>query len=205
MNTPFAIIHRSCDKEREPIVNDLLKVFKHASVMEAVDGEKLTRFILPIPRRHPWENKETSLGNIGNTVSHCDIYLKALQEGKKVMGILEDDAVVVGDVDTYVEAIGQWDILYLGVNEVVEGTETDTGILVKRSWGTHAVICNRKAMNAITDTYYKTLCEGYAYPADWLYNRAIKDYNLIAYCPKQNTVIQKPGLISVVTQNLRKE
>lgn len=201
MNTPFQIIHRQCDIDREPLVNDLLKVFKRATVFEAIDGQQLKH----LPRRHPWENKETSLGNIGNTASHCHIYLNALKEGKEVMGILEDDAVVVGDVDSYLEVAGQWDILYLGVNEVVEGIEKDTGILVKRSWGTHAVLCNEKAMRAICDTYSRTILERYAYPADWLYNRAIKDYNLIAYCPKQNIVIQKPGLISIATQNLRKE
>jgi hypothetical protein len=42
------------------------------------------------------------------------------------------------------------DLIFLGVNEIVEGKPTaKTGIrIVTRFWGTHAVIVSRKAMMA---------------------------------------------------------
>ena len=93
------------------------------------------------------------------------------------------------------------------MNEIVEmGDETRVpGICsVRRFWGTHAVIVRRRAMLAILDMYQTSIQDGYGLPADWLYSYAIKRSSLRAYAPIVPLVRQRPGLVSLISGNLRR-
>jgi hypothetical protein len=97
------------------------------------------------------------------------------------------------------------DLIFLGVNEIVEGEATaNPGIQkIERFWGTHAVIVGRKAATAIFEVYTQSLKDGYALPADWLYSFAIKEKGLIAYAPSIPVIRQRPGLMSLTSGNVR--
>ena len=195
----WVVIHRSCDTEREVCVEGLKKVFPQIRVVEAVDG----RSCLTHPRRHPWEGT-TSLGNIGNTVSHLDLVLSASTSQKERVFVFEDDAVVVGDLSGVLELIPEpWDLFYWGTNEVVEGDEAGEFVRVRRAWGVHAIVVRRSAMKAVLDAYINSVAEGYGYPADWVYNRAIQEGGLLAYTPKTSLIVQQGGLVSVNTGQVR--
>ena len=200
MNCPCFVIHRAKDKERECYVDALKKEFPNLVVFEGVNGEDLKG----MPCQHPGEFRKTSYGNMGNTMTHFMIMKQTMDSKADKVCIFEDDAVVVGDYETfYKEFPHEWDILYLGVLEVVEGDKKEDCYEVWRSWGTHAVILKQTAMDAIMKTFKKTLQEGFFYPADTLYNRAIKDYKLKAYAPLKSHIIQQPGLLSFISGHIR--
>lgn len=189
------VIHRACDTEREHLVNDLQAVFD-CTVFEGIDGSTLQ-----VGNKHPWQG-QTTAGNLGNTASHVAIIKQSLET--ETVGILEDDAVVVGELDAFMNAVPEdWDMLYLGVNEIVAGFKLDTCFCVRRCWGSHAVCLRPKAMKAVLAVYEKSLQDGIGLPADWLYNAAIHQYRLKAYCPLINLVEQKKGLVSIATGNIR--
>ena len=115
---------------------------------------------------------------------------------------------MVGSIGPYLEDITRLppaDLIFLGVNEIVEGEPTaNPGVQkVLRFWGTHAVIVGRKAMLAIFEVYTQSLKDGYALPADWLYSFAIKEKGLIAYAPLVPIIRQRPGLVSLISGNIR--
>ena len=198
----FVVIHRSCDTEREPLISRLQEAFPLLRVSEAADGEMFQTH----PRRHPWEDTPTSSGNIGNTVSHMDLVLAAQNGTTDRLFVFEDDAVVVGEISGVLERIPEpWDLFYWGTNEIVEGTEEGEFVRVKRAWGVHAIVLRRSAMKAVLLAYIDSVAEGYGYPADWVYNRAIKEGSLIAYASKTNLIVQQPGLVSVNTGKLRSQ
>jgi hypothetical protein len=138
-----------------------------------------------------------------------------------VIGVFEDDAEMVCGVDilmNYINAVEEinpdWDILFLGANEWVESlpfAETkgkpqfDLVRRIERFWGTHAFLIRRRAADLVVATHEKLLKEGFAYPADWLYAKTIKEYKLKVYGPAdpKSMIRQKPGLVSSITGNIR--
>jgi GR25 family glycosyltransferase involved in LPS biosynthesis len=207
MEFPCVVIHRSQDKEREPILQELeQKLGFLLQRVEGVDGNLLVA--QGFPRKHPHEGFPTTPGNIGCTASHILVLQSALKGGWSHVGIFEDDAVAEGDLGKFLRDMSgrQWDILFFGVNEVVEGwpfSGQPDILQVRRFWGTHAVVVGRRAMEAIMETYKKSIHDGYALPADWLYSWAIRDHGLIALCPSQNLVTQKKGIVSVISGAVR--
>jgi GR25 family glycosyltransferase involved in LPS biosynthesis len=132
-------------------------------------------------------------------------------EGKYML-ILEDDVEYKSSFFKYIEnsfkITPEWDILFLGVNEIVESTETSNPAIrrVTRFWGTHAVVLSRKAVTKICEEFKTSVKDGFALPADWLYSHTIKEHGLVAYCPTEprTFVQQKEGLVSTCTGNVRK-
>ena len=204
---PCLVIHREQDKERAPSIFYLeTSLGRQIQRFEAISGDYLIE--QGFPTKHPREPNPTSAGNIGCTASHIDILEAALRSGYTHCCIFEDDAEVVGAVKPYLAEVNQLspaDLIFLGVNEIVEGEATaNPGIqTVQRFWGTHAVIVGRRAMLAIFEVYTQSLKDGYALPADWLYSFAIKEKGLIAYAPSIPTVRQRPGLLSLTSGNVR--
>ena len=201
-NVPCFVIHRQQDIERESCIVDLEAwIGTKIQREEGIDGSIYQHWW------HPWTGTTTP-AEIGCLMSHINV-LNKFPEKAKYICLFEDDAEGVGDFDGYLErvfALGEPDIIYLGINEIVEGEETaDTGIKkVSRTWGAHAVIFNQKAVTAILKTHNEYINKGFALPADWLYNYAIKECNLTAYAPIVATIRQKPGLISKITGKMRK-
>ena len=138
-----------------------------------------------------------------------------------VIGVFEDDAEVVCDLDTLVNYMNtveeinpDWDILFLGANEWVDSlpfAETkgkpqyDLVRRIDRFWGTHAFLIRRRAADLVVMKHTELLGKGFAYPADWLYAKTIKEYNLKVYGPSnpKSMIRQKPGLVSSITGNIR--
>jgi GR25 family glycosyltransferase involved in LPS biosynthesis len=211
---PTVVIHREKDKEREVFLQEFeTKMGLELQRIEAIDGETFCKEN-EIPRKHPREG-ETSVGNIGCTVSHLGICETFLETEHEYVCIFEDDIELncePTDIYEYIEyswALPEWDMLFLGTNEIVEGEPLEEIPLisrVKRFWGTHAVLLTRKAARAILDEFHQSVASGYALPADWLYSFTILHKNLIAYCPSDPLacVKQKEGLVSTCTGNLRR-
>jgi hypothetical protein len=204
MKFPCVVIHRSQDTEREPLITDLETALGTGlSRYEAIDGNTL----YSLPRRHPHETVPTTLGALGCVASHVDLLRSAFLAGESHILIFEDDACMEpgADVVGFIRGITQpYDLLFLGVNQVVDGVKEGDLWRVRRFWGTHAVLCTQKAMRAIMDEYEETVRLGYAYPSDWLYARAIQTAGLIALAPVKNLCSQKKGLVSVITGKVRR-
>lgn len=211
---PTVVIHREKDKERD----FFMKTFEETlglelQRVEGMDGESLVAS--GHPQKHPRDGGETSYGNIGCTATHVSIVNTFLEESEfDYICIFEDDVELITeptDIYEYIDyswSLPKWDILFLGVNEIVEGEVLQEQPLlskVKRFWGTHAVLLTRKAAQAILNTYADSLQQGYALPADWLYSFAIQQENLVAYCPTDPLacVKQKEGIVSTCTGKLR--
>lgn len=205
LKIPCIVIHRQIDVEREPTIRELeRKLGRELQVLEGVRGDTLIE--QGFPRKHPIERKPTSAGNIGCTASHLQILQNILSGDHKAVCIFEDDAEYVSDFSSYVSQIpDDWDICFLGVNEIVEGEPvSDTVVQVRRFWGTHAVILREKAMRSIQEMYFQSLKDDYALPADWLYSYAIQRFHLKAYAPKKAHIRQKPGFVSTISGNIRR-
>ena len=205
LKIPCIVIHRQIDVEREPTIRELEKnLGRELQILEGVNGNTLIE--KGFPRKHPIERKPTTAGNIGCTASHVQILQNILAGEHKTVCIFEDDAEFVSDFSSYLSQIPEnWDICFLGVNEIVEGEPVSESIMkVRRFWGTHAVILREKSMRAIQEMYFQSLKDDYALPADWLYSYAIQRSGLNAYAPKNAHIRQKPGFISTISGNIRR-
>lgn len=204
---PCLVIHREKDKEREPLICSLEESLQRKlQRFEGMDGVSL--IATGFPTKHPREPEPTTAGNIGCTASHVEILDACLRSPYQGCAIFEDDAELACEpifLWQYLEEDkGEWDICFLGVNELVEAEPFREGLAhVKRFWGTHAVILKRKAMLAILEMYQQSLKDGYALPADWLYSYAIQRSGLIAVAPIKALVQQRPGLVSLISGKRR--
>jgi GR25 family glycosyltransferase involved in LPS biosynthesis len=208
-----AVIHLDSATERLPIIEKLRKVLIHElEVFSAKDGtewEKSSKIV----KAHPREKKAVSRGEIGCTHSHIDIIHGSVKKNNKFTLIFEDDCEVVGTQDDIYGFIHRashlpatWDIILLGANEYVESTKFDDNYTrVNRFWGTHAVIMTEKAMKAVLKTFADAQKAGQFLPADWLYNEAIKQHELVCYGPTKLDALckQKLGLVSAITGEKR--
>lgn len=207
LDVPCFVIHRHRDTDRESCITEL-EAWIGITIQreEGIDGGLVAA--TDFPRRHPWTGTTTA-AELGCLLSHVNILEKFPAKAQYIC-LFEDDAEGVGDFDGYLERVFALDkpadIIYLGVNEIVEGEGTaDAGIKkVLRSWGAHAVLFNQKAAAAVLKTHNEYVKKGFALPADWLYNYAIKECDLMAYAPVAATIRQKPGLISKITGKVRK-
>lgn len=214
MKHPWFVIHRQQDVERMPLVEDLKKVIPDIHIFSGLDGSQF-QFM---PRLHPEEYKPVSLPVMGCAMSHLTILRKCYKLGLEQVGIFEDDAVLKGDVSGCLEMDMKCDIYYLGLSNMLKGTisfdpedryTTDNGMIlytqfnVKRSYGAFGYIVNRKAMEAILNTFTNCLSEGFFYPYDHLLNKAIQDYGLKAKTPMKPLVDFKRGLFSSLSNRIR--
>ena len=202
MEYPCFVLHRSRDTEREILMQDLSRSLRTpVNKIEPMDGETLIQ--KGVSRKHI-QGGLASAATISCTSSHAFLNQVLLPTNTSAVCIFEDDAVIQGDVNTFVKEMKDWDVLILGANEIVQGDLMDQKVYkVTRFWGSHALVLNKKAMKAVSETYKKTLDEKVTYPADWLYNRAIKEHSLRAYAPVKNLVVQKKGLLSTATGSIR--
>jgi GR25 family glycosyltransferase involved in LPS biosynthesis len=150
---------------------------------------------------------------LGCSHSHIDILYNTLKERLPFALIFEDDCEMLGtqdDIYGFMHRASQlpqeWDMLLLGANEYVESTPSSGAYTyVNRFWGTHAIILKEKAMRAALKVFADAQKRGEFLPADWMYNEAIKQHNLICYGPKDISSLcrQKKGLVSSITGNTR--
>jgi GR25 family glycosyltransferase involved in LPS biosynthesis len=215
-NIPFYCIHLEREEGRLELMRSLEEGLGRPLVMwSASEGSEIAK--LGWPRRHPHQG-QTKDGELGCLASHIRI-LDLMRTD--VIGVFEDDAEIVCSLEvlqTYINAVEEinpdWDILFLGANEWVESlpfAETkgkphyDLVRRIQRFWGTHAFLIRRRTASLVVSKHKELLGQGFAYPADWLYAKTIKDYNLKVYGPAdpKSMIRQKPGLISSITGNKR--
>jgi GR25 family glycosyltransferase involved in LPS biosynthesis len=215
-NIPFYCIHLESEESRMELINTLEERLGRPLVMwPASVGSEVAK--LGWPRRHPHQG-QTKDGELGCLSSH--LHILTFMRGD-VIGIFEDDAEVICEKETLEAFVGtveeidpDWDILFLGANEWVESLpfaknrakpQFELVRRIQRFWGTHAFLIRRRAANLVIATHEKALKEGFAYPADWLYAKTIKEYSLKVYGPAdpKSMIRQKPGLVSSITGNIR--
>jgi GR25 family glycosyltransferase involved in LPS biosynthesis len=205
------VIHLESATERQPIIDKLRSTMIHnLEVFSAKDGtewEKSSK----IAKQHPWEKRPVKRGEIGCAHSHIDIIHGSLKSKEIHTLLFEDDCEMIGsrdDIYGFIHQAGkEWDMLLLGANEYVE-SEAAPGAYkrVKRFWGTHAVILSEKAMRAALQVFADAQKRGEFLPADWMYNEAIKQADLVCYGPAKLDMLcrQKKGLVSAITGKERK-
>jgi len=204
------VIHLDSATERQPIIDKLREtMIHHVEVFSAKDGtdwEKSSKIV----KQHPFEKRPVERGNIGCTHSHVDIIYNSLKSKEKHTLLFEDDCEMIGsrdDIYGFIHQAGkEWDILLLGANEYVE-SEAVPGPYkrVKRFWGTHAMVLSEKAMRAALQAFADAQKRGVFLPADWMYNEAIKQADLVCYGPAKLDMLcrQKVGLVSAITGKVR--
>lgn len=180
-----------------------LEVF---SAKDGAEWEKSSK----ISKQHPLEKRPVKQGEIGCAHSHIDIIYGSLKSKEKHTLLFEDDCEILGsrdDIYGFIHQAGkEWDILLLGANEYVE-SEAAQGpyTRVKRFWGAHGLVLSEKAMRAALQVFADAQKQGVFLPADWMYNEAIKQADLVCYGPAKLDMLcrQKTGLISAITGKKR--
>ena len=153
--------------------------------------------------KHPLPDETITPGMIGCLLSHMTI----LKETKEDILIFEDDCEYVSDYSEFIRNVPKFDILCLGTNENVdyklEGNSNY--VRIKQFWGSHAIIIKYSAIEAILKTYEKYKSRKRFLPPDWVYNYAIKQFNLRVYAPKNPKQFfkQKNGLASTANGLVR--
>ncbi len=208
------IIHLPAAKEREGHIAALRAALPDwpIEVTAASDGAAWDENPL-VEKAHPWTGERISRGNIGCTQSHILLLRDAVLQRKSVI-LFEDDAEIVvpgkevNDFVAHVQGLSgeRWDIILLGATEYVTAHPIDArAARVRRFWGTHAMIVGVRAAEAALVAWDAYQREGKFPPADWLYNRAIADGQLMVYGPTlpKQLCRQAPGLISAITGKVR--
>jgi len=170
-----------------------------------------------VAKAHPWTGERVGRGILGCAESHLLLLRDAVLERRGVI-LFEDDAQVVvsgKEVNEFVQYVqgvsgtppaAPWDIILLGANEYVTSHPIDARTArVRRFWGTHAMIVSLRAAEAALVAWDAYQREGKFPPADWLYNRAIADAQLMVIGPAlpQQLCRQAPGLVSAITGKVR--
>ncbi len=204
------IIHIDTETERNSLVETLQTQFQ-AKLFSALRGHEV---VLPgYPLRHPLPHEELTLGMIGCAESHRRVLIEGLFDGTQYVGIFEDDAVFCGKdvklLDFWIDNCvpSNWDMLCLGVNEIVQPCEKQNDLCVKvsRFWGTHALIVKRETITKLLGMFEQLQHQGIYPVADWWYSYAITQYNLQCYAPANPKAffVQKEGLVSAITGKVR--
>lgn len=153
--------------------------------------------------KHPLPDETITPGMIGCLLSHMTI----LKETKEDILIFEDDCEYISDYSEFIRNVPKFDILCLGTNENVdyklEGNSNY--VRIKQFWGAHAIIIKYSAIEAILKIYEKYKSRKRFLPPDWVYNYAIKQFNLRVYAPKNPKQFfkQKSGLASTANGLVR--
>lgn len=207
----WLVIHLQSATDRLPLIQELKDKMGHVTLFYAEKGEGWLNDPTTA-KKHPYPPHQTvRQGEVGCTHSHVWI-LRAANATAEDVGIFEDDCEVFDGYSAkeflrvtdaaYPEA----DIILLGATEYVESLPLAPRYKrVTRFWGAHAMLIRRKALHAILKTYDDGLAAGIFYPADWLYNEAIKRYGLFVVGPEKPKTFcrQRPGLVSGITGIVR--
>jgi GR25 family glycosyltransferase involved in LPS biosynthesis len=192
--------------ERLPIIKTLeTNLQTNIVIFHAFDGKDYVELYKDF--KHILYGQKINAGMIGCVLSHLEVLKNTKSD---TITIFEDDCVFHGNLEelhSFIQNAPPFDILCLGVSELVESTKTDDPNYLRayRFWGTHALIIKEEAAKKIIETFKKYKSEKRFLPADWLYSYAIKEHNLKAYVPSNiyKYVTFKRGLYSTVSNRIR--
>ena len=191
--------------ERLSIIEELQQSLKtNINIFNAFDGTNHVEQFKDY--KHILYGQKINAGMIGCVLSHLEL----LKNTESDIIIFEDDCIFHGNLEelhTFISSAPPFDILCLGVSELVESQKSQYSEYVRafRFWGTHALIIKKEAAKKIVETFERYSKEKKFLPADWLYSYAIKDNNLKAYVPTNifKYVTFKRGLFSTVSNRIR--
>jgi GR25 family glycosyltransferase involved in LPS biosynthesis len=136
--------------------------FIHAVDGQNEDLQKYNFQVIP-DWIEPYSSKIMTKGEIGCSLSHYLLWERIVKEGWKQVMILEDDVVLSPHFSQILEEkkeeINQlpYDLLYIGrrpLNEASEQKISDSFILPKRSYGTHAYILSLSGAQKLINSNY---------------------------------------------------
>lgn len=227
------VLHLESVTTREPLIQSLKAAMDLSfNIFNAFTGAEWWR---TMPRQHPWKFDAITQGMMGCTQSHLAILRIidgehsynlsepkcGIQDGEFVRTddlpryIFEDDATLVKPVEalnTFLHSIEkagiEWDVILLGANDYVlsESIEGHPLVsLIKRFWGTHAMLVKRSIVPTVRKVFYNAIRNGIFLPLDWLYNETIKNEGLRVLGPTnpREFIVQAPGFVSAITGKTR--
>lgn len=192
-------------KERKPLIKQLeADIQQPITIFEAINGKTHVSDYLEF--KNVDATGSIKPGAIGCLLSHVELLESTSQDS---IVVFEDDCVfnsTLAELHSFIDDAPQFDILCMGTNITVESTPVDSSyVRVQKFYGTHALILNRKAIDAVLATHEKYTIRKKFLPADWLYSIAIQEYGLRAFAPTDNEkyFTYKHGLISSITEVVR--
>ena len=73
-----------------------------------------------------------------------------LAEDHEMCAIFEDDTEVVGDCDAFLQEVPEnWDMIFFGMDKVIQAMKTQAFYQVRRAFGVRGVVFKRKAMELV--------------------------------------------------------
>ena len=232
-NFPAYVIHLESATTREPLIQTLKTAMDLSfNIFQACTGAEWWQ---TMPRQHPWRFDTITQGMMGCAQSHLDVLRIidgghaynigepkcSIEDGEFIRTddmlayIFEDDATLVKPVEvlnTFLHSIDkahiEWDVILLGANDYVlsESIEDHPEVsVVKRFWGTHAMLVKRSIVPKVRKVFYNAIRNGIFLPLDWLYNESIKNEGLRVVGPTnpREFIIQAPGFVSASTGKTR--
>ena len=205
--TPAYVIHLpKCTNRLQLIENLRAQINTPLQIFFASDGSA-TWNDLRVTKLHPRKNCLLTQGMVGCVESHMAILGLG---GDAPFFVFEDDTEMrlpFQEVQDFIDSVEmRWDILVLGANEYVESeVVTESYRKIGRFWGTHAMLIHPRCCAQVLATFEEAKRAGVFLPADWMYNEAIRLKGLRVYGPTNPKEFfrQKPGLVSLITGNVR--
>ena len=192
-------------KERKPLIKQLeADIQQPITIFEAINGKKFVSNYVEF--KNVDATGSIKPGAIGCLLSHVELLQSSTEDS---IVVFEDDCVFnssLAELHSFIEDAPQFDILCMATNITVESTPVDSSyVRVKKFYGTHALILNRKAIDAVLATHEKYSIRKKFLPADWLYSIAIQECGLRAFAPRDNEkyFTYKHGLMSSITEVVR--
>lgn len=164
---PAYIIHKKDCSERIPIVNELIQK-TNAKLVKAIYYEK--------NGKKGCRESHTLVANSAKSSHPNSYYL-----------VFEDDCVLLEGWEKALENYENYDIIYLGCNDVC----------VQTIFGTHALLISPKVRDLIIQHTEEFSEEFEAF--DWILSAIIREYRLNLKVMMPNVAIQKEGVISLIT------
>lgn len=140
-------------------------------------------------------------GKRGCVPSHIKILKMFIDSGESHAMIFEDDVEAVGDLKEVLalSKLHKCDLFLLGATEYVDYTIDKDIAIVKRFWGTHAMIVNRRAAEKLIGLYDPMKLV----PSDWYYPKVLSTMKIIGPKNPRQYVQQKEGVVSLFTGDIR--
>ena len=179
------VIHLSRAKERMPLIDDLFKKLNITpSILEAVDGNKMVENGHPIYSKY--KNRHGN-GMIGASCSHVKACKTAMEEGKEIAVIFEDDVVmnktfeelanVLLSIKNFFNTYAiQYDMFILGALGYPSFFPNSIGISPIYAFdGCHATILKKKTIVSYVKTYLDSLQENKIEAPDGYYTMLLRN------------------------------